>query len=334
MSATEIQPGPVDGGARLRPASHRVTGSPFLRYAVRRILHGLLVVLLVALTVFFVSRIVSDPVRLMLQPDATQQQYDALQARLGLDKSVPVQFVDYVKDTASFNFGESFWQRKPVLELIGTRLPQTFLLVGVAMLFAALIGISAGILESLRPGGWTDKAVSAVALTGLSIPNFWLGSMLILLGAVVLGWFPASGSGGISHLVLPVIALSLPSAGRISQVTRAAMINELSSQHITAARAKGLSFRYVIVRHGLRNVLVPISTIVSWEAVYSLAAYSIVVETVFSWPGLGQLVIQAIERQDLILVQGIVIVLAIIVVVINIITDLIYHWIDPRVELT
>jgi peptide/nickel transport system permease protein len=310
-----------------------VLDRPFSRYLFRRVIHGLFVVILVAVTVFFVSRVISDPVRIMLPSDATPQQYNALQARLGLDHSVIQQFGEYTKNVLTFHFGESFSQREPVVKLIGERLPSTFLLVAVAMALAALLGITAGAVESLRPGGWTDKLVSSTALTGLSLPHFWLGSLLILLGAVTLGWFPTSGEGGIDHLVLPSITLALPAAGRISQVTRAAMIAELSSQHIVAARAKGLSSRYVILRHALRNVLVPITTVLSAEAVYALAAYSIVVETVFAWPGIGQLVIQAIHRQDLILVQGIVVVMAVLVVVINIATDLIYKLIDPRVEL-
>ncbi len=157
--------------------------------------------------------------------------------------------------------------------------------------------------------------------------------MLILVGSLWLGWFPTSGMGGIDHIVLPALTLALPMLGRIAQITRTTMIDELASQHIVVARAKGLSETYVVFRHALRNVTVPVLTVCSWEAVYALAGYSVIVETVFAWPGVGQLAMQAIIREDLILVQGVVIVVALIVVAVNIVTDLLYKVVDPRIEL-
>ena len=311
----------------------RLAGGRWLGYLGRRVAWGLLVIVLVALTVFLVTRILSDPVRQMLPLDATQEQYDNLQHALGLDQSLVAQFVDYVRQLASFDLGESFWQKVPVSGLIADYLPNTIQLTVVAITFAVLIGVPLGIGAALRPGSKLDQALAAFALLGLSLPQFWLGAMLILVFAVQLGWFPTSGIGGVSHIVLPAITLGLPSLGRIAQITRTAMIDELSSQHILTARSKGLSGTYVISRHALRNVLVPISTIVSWESVYALAGYSVVVETVFAWPGLGYLAIQAIQREDLILIQGIVIVVATIVVVVNILTDVLYTLIDPRIEL-
>jgi peptide/nickel transport system permease protein len=203
----------------------------------------------------------------------------------------------------------------------------------VAIVFAVLLGVPLGIGAALKPGSKLDQGLATFALLGLSLPQFWLGAMLILLFSVQLGWFPTSGMGGIEHIVLPALTLGLPSLGRIAQITRTSMIDELSSQHILTARAKGLSGRYLITRHALRNVMVPIATIVSWETAYTLAGYSVIVETVFAWPGLGYLAIQAIQREDLILIQGIVIVVAAIVVLINIVTDILYTAIDPRIEL-
>lgn len=319
-----------------RPSSKRwqkLAGGHWVGYLARRIGYGLLVIILVALTVFLVTRILSDPARQMLPLDATQEQYLNLKRSLGLDASLPRQFVDYVGDLASFNLGESFWQKKSVSGLIWERLPNTMLLAAVAISFAVLLGVPLGIGAALRPGSKLDQGLATFALLGLSLPQFWLGAMLILVFSVGLGWFPTSDMGGIDNLVLPALTLGLPSLGRIAQITRTSMIDELSSQHILTARAKGLSGRYLITRHALRNVLVPITTIVSWETAYTLAGYSVVVETVFAWPGLGYLAIQAIQREDLILIQGIVIVVATIVVLINIVTDILYTVIDPRIEL-
>jgi peptide/nickel transport system permease protein len=311
----------------------KITGNKWFNYLLRRILYGLLVIVLVALTVFLVTRILSDPARQMLPLDATHQQYLNVKHSIGLDKSIPAQFVDYIKDLVSLNLGDSFWQKTSVTGLIKDALPNTFELAAAGVGFAVLFGVPLGIGAALRPGSKLDQSLATFALIGLSLPQFWLGAMLILLFSVVLGWFPTSGIGGIDHLVLPALTLGLPSLGRIAQITRTSMIDELSSQHILTARAKGMTNRYVIIRHALRNVLVPITTIISWEAAFTLAGYSVIVETVFAWPGLGYLAIQAIQREDLILIQGIVIVVALMVVILNIITDVIYTIIDPRIEL-
>lgn len=306
---------------------------PWIGYLAKRIGYGLLVIVLVALTVFLVTRIMSDPVRQMLPLDATQQQYDNLESSLGLDQPIPKQFADYVTDLASFDLGQSFWQKTAVSGLISDRLPNTLLLALVSIGFAVLIGVPTGIGAALRPGSKLDQSLATFALLGLSLPPFWLGAMLILLFAVGLGWLPTSGSGGVEHLIMPALALGLPSLGRIAQITRTAMIDQLASQHILTARAKGFGGAYLIRRHALRNILVPVTTIVSWETAYTLAGYSVIVETVFAWPGLGYLSIQAIQREDLILIQGIVMVVAVIVVLINILTDVLYTAIDPRIEL-
>jgi len=294
---------------------------------------GLLVIVLVALTVFVVTRVASDPARTLAGPEATQEQYEAVRASLGLDQSLAVQFVDYVRALAVLDFGDSYWQNVPVSGLIAQFLPNTVFLVVLAMALAVLAGIPLGIVAALRPGSNADQATAAFSLLGLSMPQFWLGAMLILLFAVTLGWLPTSGDGSPAHLILPAVTLALPSMGRIAQITRTTMIDELASQHVLVARAKGLPGGYVVVRHALRNVLVPITTIVSFETVYALAGYSVIVETVFAWPGVGALAIQAIQRQDLTLVQGIVFVIAVVVVLWNLLTDLVYRVIDPRIEL-
>lgn len=319
------------------PAARRRRGradSQLARFLAKRIAWGLLVIVLVAVTVFVVTRVLSEPARDMLPLDATPAQVHKLRHTLGLDQSIPTQFVEYVGQLVRFHLGESYWQHTSVGGLIGTALPHTILLAAVGIGFAVLLGLPLGIGAALRPGSWLDQTLAGFALVGLSLPQFWLGSMLIFLFAVELGWLPTYGMGGIDHLLLPALTLGLPILGRIAQITRTTMIDELSSQHILAARARGLSSSYIVLRHALRNVTVPIMTIVSWETAYTLAGYSVIVETVFAWPGIGYLSIQAIEHEDLILIQGIVMVVATIVVVINILTDVLYSLVDPRIKLT
>jgi peptide/nickel transport system permease protein len=330
MSATSTS------GLPLEPPGARRAGGPkwrFARYLCRRLAYGLLVVVLVAMTVFFATRVIADPARGMLPLDATEAQVVALEHELGLDRPILTQFVDYAGDLATLDFGESYWQRTPVGELITDRLPNTALLVVIALVLAVVVAVPLGIVSARRPGSRLDQTLAAASLIGLSLPQFWLGAMLILVFSLTLGWFPTSGMGGVDNLVLPALTLGLPMLGRIAQITRTTMIDELASQHIAVARAKGLSESYVMSRHALRNVTVPILTVCSWEGVYALAGYSVIVETVFAWPGVGQLAMQAIIREDLILVQGVVMVVALIVVAVNIVTDLLYTVVDPRIEL-
>jgi peptide/nickel transport system permease protein len=287
----------------------------------------------VAFTVFVITRLATDPARALAGSEATQEQYEAIKHSLGLDAPLGVQLVDYVRDMLTLNLGDSYWQHVPVLQLISSYLPNTVVLVAVAMVLATVVGVGLGVIASLRPATFLDQVISSISLTGLALPQFWLGALLILVFAVKLGVLPTSGYGLDGHIVLPALTLSTAAAGRIAQVTRSSMIDELARQHIKAARAKGFSTPYILRRHALRNVLVPVVTVISFESIYALAGYSVVVETVFSWPGIGRLAIQAIQRQDLALVQGIVFVIALIIVGWNLLTDLLYRVIDPRIEL-
>lgn len=281
---------------------------------------------------FFVARVGSDPARQLVPPDATEEQYETVKRHLGLDHSVPEQLWTYVQQLASGDLGMSYWRDAPVANLIFERLPNTLLLVAMAIIVATLLGVTIGIIASLRPGSLLEQGLAALSLLSLSIPQFFLGTVLILVFAVELGWLPTQGQGGLSHAILPTMTLALPCMGRIAQITRATMIDELATHHILVARAKGMKGAYIVLRHALRNVLVPIVTLIGYETAYALAGYSVIVETVFSWPGIGYLTIQAIERQDLIVVQGVVLVIAGIVVLVNIVTDLSYKVIDPRID--
>lgn len=303
------------------------------RFLIRRMAQGLIVIAGVVIVVFVVTRLIGDPVKFMLPLEASQEQRDARAAELGFDRPVVVQFADYMGDLLRFDFGESLWQRgRPTMEIVLEVLPRTFQLVIAGMALALAVAIPAGMLAALRPGRLLDRAMVTLSLIGLSIPQFWLGLLLIIVFAVNLGWFPTGGMGGWKNLVLPAIALGLPAAGRLAMVVRSAMIDELNSQYVKQSKAKGMPYRRIVGMHALRNASLPIVTLSGWELIRMLAGYTVVVETVFGWPGLGQTAIQAIERQDLFLLQTIVLVVAIMVVVINITVDVVYKAVDPRVK--
>lgn len=306
-----------------------------ITYLIRRIVHGLIVVLGVSLIVFFVMRVIGDPVRHMLPLEHTPEQYQTLKHQLGFDRSIPVQFFDFLGDLARLDFGESLWQRGlPARDLVFARLPATLSLVSAGMLLAVILALPLGIIAALKPGSVVDRLTVTLSLIGLSLPQFWLGALLVLVFSVHLGVLPSFGRGGLEHLVLPTIAIGLPAAGRITQMVRSSMIDQLNEPYVTTARAKGMSFPFILVRHTLRNALVPVVTLIGWETMRAFAGYTVVVETVFAWPGIGLLAIQAIQHQDIILLQATVFTSAILVVLMTIIVDLSYSWIDPRIKAT
>jgi peptide/nickel transport system permease protein len=303
------------------------------RFILRRLWHGLIVVLGVTVIVFVVTRMVGDPVRVMLPLEATPEQRAAFEKQLGFDRSIPVQFVDFMGDFVTLDFGESLWQHRPAMEIVLERLPLTLLLTGVAIGLAILLAIPLGILAALRPGSIADRVTVVISLLGLSVPQFWLGLLLIVLFAVQLKWLPTSGATSPVHIILPAVTLALPALTRLVMVVRSSMIDELNQQYVKTATAKGMPFIRVVGLHAMRNAAVPVLTLAGWEVIRALAGYTVVVETVFAWPGLGLTAIQAIERQDLILLQAIVFSIAIMVVAINIAIDVVHKGIDPRVKL-
>jgi peptide/nickel transport system permease protein len=219
-----------------------------------------------------------------------------------------------------------------VTQIVLERLPMTLYLVVAGMALAIALSLPLGILAALKPGGMSDRVTVVLSLLGLSIPQFWLGLLLIIVFAVDLRWLPTSGSGDLRHMVLPAVTLALPAMARMVMVVRSSMMDELNAQYIKVAIAKGLPFRRVVGVHALRNITVPVMTLAGWEVIRALAGYSVVVETVFAWPGLGLAAVQAIERQDLILLQGIVFYVAIMVVIINLGLDVAQKFVDPRVK--
>ena len=298
-----------------------------------RLWHGLIVIVAVTVTVFVVTRLISDPVDVMLPLEASEAERAAFAAALGLDRSIPAQFLDYLQGLARFDLGTSLWQDRPALTIVMEHLPITLLLVVSAMAFAIVVALPLGAIAARRPGGIVDRVVVVLSLLALSVPQFWLGLLLILLFSVTWGLLPSAGARGAAHLVLPALTLAIPTMTRLIMVTRSQMIDELNAQYVRTLEAKGMSAWRVVAVHAGRNAAVPVLTLASWEFVRIFAGYTVVVETVFAWPGLGRLALQAIERQDLVLVQAVVLVIAVIVVVFNVAVDFAYTAIDPRIRL-
>jgi peptide/nickel transport system permease protein len=290
-------------------------------------------VFLVSVVVFVVTRLIGDPVQVMLPLEATPEQKAQFAHQLGFDRSIIVQFWDYISHAARLDFGNSLWQNRPAMQIVFEHLPRTVLLVTASIVIATIIAIPVGIAAALKPGSLLDRVTTSTGLIGLSIPNFWLGMMLILLFAVRLGWLPTSGYGGWKHLVLPAITFAMPAAARIAMMVRSSMIDELNKQYVQMARAKNLAKWRVIGLHAFKNASVPVMTLSGWELIRALAGFSVVVETVFAYPGMGLLAIQSINRQDLILLQAIVFIVALMIVAVNVAMDIAYKGIDPRIKL-
>ena len=301
------------------------------RYLARRLAHSVLVLLGLIVVVFFVTHAVGDPARLMLRPEATEEQVQAVRDRLGLNDPLYVQFGRFVGNVLRGEFGDSIWQRVPALPVVLDRVPATLYLAAVTLGVAIPLAIVLGVVSAVRPRSPVDRGVTVVALAGVSTADFWLGLMLILLFAVQLGWLPTSGYGGLDYALLPAAALAVRPIGRVSQVVRSAMLDQLGQGYVATARAKGLRERVVVFSHALKNAAIPILTLVGDEAA-SLLNGAVVIETVFGWPGVGILLIQAIERRDLPLIEAAVVVIAVMIVTVNLVVDLAYTLFDPRVR--
>jgi peptide/nickel transport system permease protein len=302
-------------------------------YLIRRLLQSILVIVGVSMIVFVVTRAIGDPARMMLPLEASEEQVEAFRDKMGFNDPLWVQFWNWGKNAIRGDFGDSLWQRTDALQLVLERMPATLLLCCTAIVIAVAASLPLGILAALRPRSWLDKATTSLSLIGVCIPDFWLGLMMILLFAVTLRLVFTSGYGTWKHLALPAIALAARPWGRITQIVRSSMMDEMHRTYMMTARAKGLTERNVIMSHALKNASIPIVTLAAWELTRMLAGYTIVVETVFAWPGFGQLAMQAIERRDLTLIQADVFVVALMIVVLNIAIDLIYAALDPRVRL-
>lgn len=302
------------------------------RYLLKRLSQAVLVVVSVMVVVFVVTRLIGDPVAVMLPLEATEENRAILEAQLGLDRPILVQLGDYIADAVQLDLGDSLWQRRPAINIVMERLPPTIILVAAGFALGVLLGVVIGVISGMRPGGWVDRGAVTLGLLGVSLPQFWIGLVFIVFFSVGLGWFPTSGSGGIEYLVLPAFVLALPIVGRIALVTRSSMIDELNAQHVKDATARGVSRARIVIVHAFKGAGIATITIAGWELIGALAGGAVVVETVYAWPGIGFTAMQAIERHDIILVQAVVFVVAIMVVTINIIVDVTYTMLDPRVK--
>jgi ABC-type dipeptide/oligopeptide/nickel transport system permease component len=271
-----------------------------------------------------------DPVQDMVGERADAQTIAQLRKELHLDEPLPKQFVLYVGGVLRGDLGKSYITQRPIIRDIKERFPKTLLLAGTAMFLASVLGITIGVLSSRNPGGWFDRLSLGFAYLGISFPVYWVGLILILIFAVKLRWLPPSGYGGLKYLILPALALGSRSIAFLARVTRSAMLDVLGGDFVRTARAKGLKERSVIVRHALRNALIPIVTVLGLDFGYYLTG-SILTETIFSWPGIGRYVVNAIARRDLPAINGSVLFLSVVFVLVNLITDLAYAKADPRV---
>jgi peptide/nickel transport system permease protein len=301
------------------------------RYFIHRVLL-LLPTILGALTLVFalIHLIPGDPVEVMLGETATAADKEELRRSLGLDRPLLSQYRNFLTDLATGNLGQSLYEQTSVAKMIGARLPATLELALCAMIAAIVISFPLATLAAVRRGGWLDRLALLFSLFGLSLPNFWLGPMLMIIFSIQLGWTPVSGRGGLNHLLLPALTLGLGMAAILTRILRASLLQVIHEDYVRTARAKGLSERRVWLKHTLRNASLSVITILSLQF-GGLLAGSLITETIFSWPGIGRLTVQAIQTRDYPLVQGCVLVIAISYVLVNFFTDFLYKLVDPRV---
>ncbi|MET9315263.1 nickel ABC transporter permease [Kribbella sp. NPDC003505] len=302
-------------------------------YVVRRLFFSLFVLWGAVTIIFVVLRLVpGDPAYIMLGPDADQAQVAALRAQLGLDQSLIQQYATYLANVVHLDFGESFRLNADSMSLVLQRVPATIQLATTALLLSLLIGLPLGVIAALRAHSWVDRAISVFSLMGQSTPSFWLGIVLILVFARGLKMLPSAGSGTWAHLVLPTITLALPFLAILVRLTRSGLLEVVHEGYVQTARAKGLGEGIVVLVHALRNALIPIVTVVGLQF-GALLGGTVIVETVFAWPGVGRLLIDSIGRRDYGVVQASILLVATIFVVINLLVDLLYGFLDPRVRL-
>ena len=301
-------------------------------FLLRRVLLAIPTLAGVLVVVFLLLYVApGDPVQEMVGERADAETIARLRRELRLDDPVPVQFAHYAGGVLSGDLGTSYITGRPILRDVAERFPKTLLLAATAMVLAALVGISIGVVTARWPGGLLDRITLGAAYLGISFPVYWVGLLLILLFAVTLRWLPPSGYGRAEYLVLPALALGSRSIAFLARVTRSSMLEVLGSDFVRTARAKGLVERTVVVRHALRNALIPVITVLGLDFGYYLTG-SILTETIFSWPGLGRYVVNAISRRDLPAIQGSVLFLSVVFVAVNLLTDLAYAKADPRVS--
>lgn len=301
-------------------------------WLLKRIAYSLLTLLAISVIVFSLVRLTGDPVLLFLPPDASTEEVERLRQQLGFNDPLAVQYARFLKSALLGDVGFSLKHQEPALRVVIDRLPATLELATASMLLTLAIALPAGIVSAVKRNSWLDRAVMAGVVVGQSMPTYWIGIMLILVVSVRAELLPPFGRGTVAHLVMPSVTLALFFTARIARLTRSGMVNVLGTDYVRTARAKGLATRVIVLKHALRNAALPIVTIIGIEF-GTLLGGTVITETVFAWPGLGRLAVDAIFARDYPVVQTVVLLISAIFVSINFVVDVLYQWIDPRVEL-
>lgn len=303
-----------------------------LNYLIKRLLSTIPVLLGISLLLFFMLRLLpGDPAQVLAGQMATPQEIENIRQQLGLDRPIYEQYAHYLSRLVRFDLGRSARTQNPVTEEIWARLPNTMLLAVVAISLACLFGIPAGIISAVRPYSWIDYLVTTSALFGMSMPVFWLGLMLVVVFSVILKWLPAGGTGSWQHVILPSFTLAAFVVAFIARMTRSTMLETLSQDFTTTARSKGLQERVVVIKHALKNAMIPIITVVGLQFGLLLGG-AVLTETVFAWPGLGRLIVDSILARDYPVIQGTILVFGLLYIMVNLGVDLIYALVDPRIR--
>jgi len=301
-------------------------------YIGRRLIQSVLVVFGVSVLVFFLLRLApGDPVSMLLAETASPEQIEAVREKWGLNQPIPVQYMVFLSHALQGDLGNSLFFQQPALNVLLERMPATLQLSGVALFFSLSVAIPVGLLSALRRDSFWDYFGTGLAMLGQAIPPYWLGIMLILVFSVGLGWFPTSGRGTIWHLVLPAVTLGSVLMALITRLVRSGMLDVLSEDYIRTAHAKGIPKQVVIVRHALRNILIPLVTVVGLQ-LGALFGGAVITESIFAWPGVGRLALQAISARDYPLVQASVLFISVIYVFLNLAVDIVYVYLDPRIH--
>jgi peptide/nickel transport system permease protein len=312
-----------------------------LKYILKRLKDIIPTIFLVTLIVFVITRIIpGNPASAMLGPQASAEAIKAMEAQLGLDKPIMVQFVDYLKDLLRLDFGTSYTYNAPVFTLIAERFPNTVSLSLFALFIALILGVPMGIFAALKKDSVTDLLLSSISLLGVSIPVFWLGIMLALLFSVKLQLLPSNGMGSmengfgsyLSYYILPGITLATIPMANFARITRSSILDVMNNNYIKTARAKGVSNFKIVTKHAFKNAAIPLITVIGMQ-LSSLLSGAVLTETIYSWPGMGRLIVEAIDKRDFVVVQGVVIFTAIIYVLVNLIVDILYKVVNPKVDI-
>jgi ABC-type dipeptide/oligopeptide/nickel transport system permease component len=301
------------------------------RFVAKRCGYAVASLFILSVTIFALVRITGDPATLLASPEASEADLAAIRTEFGLDQPWPVQYVRFVTGVLRGDFGDSLYYRVPAAELYWQRLPASLELAAAAMLISLVIGLSVGIVAAVNVGRWWDNVGKLIALLGLSMPAFWLGLLMILVFAVNLEWLPTAGRGTLAHLVMPAIALSGYFTAAHMRLTRSSMLEVLGSEYVKLARLKGLPERLVLVKHAFKNALIPVLTLAGINLVLMINI-AVVVETVFAWPGIGRLLYEGITFRDFPVVQTVILLGGVMVIVVNLLVDVLYAWIDPRIR--